>query len=150
MPVLMYFFHQSFQNYLQSNGGEFILLEQRKLNRLNVKTENKLIRKMIEFTFDRYTLYPTELQALLVCKAALELVDGLKGGLVSVFLIHTYNVYISLFYCQIHSFDSYFFIAIVSIVRCKEQKRCFFQWNFKSTSKAAKNCRSKFPFEFNN
>lgn len=74
---------QSLENYLLLNNGNSILTEQKKLNRLSPKNERKLLKLLVEFTIDRYSMYPTETQTIIVCKAALEIFAGFKGGFVS-------------------------------------------------------------------
>lgn len=58
-------------------------MEQKRLNHLKKRTEKKLVQLLVDFIFREYTQYPRENEVILVCKAALQLFDGLKGGIVS-------------------------------------------------------------------
>lgn len=69
---------------MNSNGDEAILNEMRKLGKLKSKSESKLIRTLAGFIFDQYSMYPTEEEVILVCKAALKMFGNIKGGIVSI------------------------------------------------------------------
>lgn len=81
--ILLNFFFQSIENFIKSNDGEPIFTEQKRPNRLLPKTERKVLKLLVEFIFREYTQYPRENEVILVCKAALQLFNGLKGGIVS-------------------------------------------------------------------
>lgn len=68
---------------MRSNGGEPILKEFQKINRLKNPTQNKLMKLPADFIFDQYSMYPSEENVIPVCKAAVKMFGDVKGGIVS-------------------------------------------------------------------
>lgn len=70
------------------NDGEWILKEQETLRCLLPRTNKKLIEKLVYYTFETYSMYPTAENIIQVSNAAVEIFDKLKddqGGIVSKF-----------------------------------------------------------------
>lgn len=74
---------------MNCNGGEPILKEMKKIGSLKSRTENKMIQILADFIFDQYSMYPSEEDAILVCKAALKMFGNVKGGIVRLFNQHS-------------------------------------------------------------
>lgn len=138
--ILLNFFFQSIENFIKSNDGEPIFTEQKRPNRLLPKTERKVLKLLVEFIFREYTQYPRENEVILVCKAALQLFNGLKGGIVSG---KNWTNKLSWHFTWFS-----FCIFLGRIVWRQNEKRCFVQCRIKCTSKKSSDCRNQHLWKF--
>lgn len=93
--ICFYFRLQSITNFLNANAGDDILREYARLKTLKSRSETCLIQKLVGFIFQQYSMYPSECDVVLVCKAAIKMFGKIKGGIVrisvSLFIVLTWQ-----------------------------------------------------------
>lgn len=80
-------FSQDVQDYLNKNGGQFIIAEYQTRNTLTESSRRKFVNFLVNMLVERYGLYPKAFEKIMIAKAAIDLfpkfrVDNTEHGTV--------------------------------------------------------------------